>query len=130
MGDETQNAHKTAETLRRQAIERLNSNLTPQLEEPVLSVGTDDGLLLMLKIASAGFAAFCIYVAFRITGDLIVKPDIHDTFVLGIFLAMAGIGFLIWVPKKNQHQYAALLSIFIGVMEIAVNVAIIMKTGS
>lgn len=40
---------------------------------------------------------------------------------------MAGLGFLIWAPKKYQRKYALTLSLFIAILEVAVNVAIILK---
>lgn len=43
---------------------------------------------------------------------------------------MAGFGFLIWAPKKYQRTYTAVLGLFIAILEVAVNVAIILKSSS
>ena len=127
MKNEIQNYGSLAEGLRRQAIACRNNDLASKQDEIELQAPAEDGLLVALKILSAVFGCFCIYVALQITAGLFGNPNAHDAFVLGLFLAMAGIGFLIWAPKKYQRKCAAAISLFIAILEVAVNVAIILK---
>ena len=107
--------------------------LRPTSESPaakILGANADPGLVLAVKIVSTVLGGFCLYAALRMTGDFIAQPDFHGAFLLGLFSAMAAAGFSLWVRQKFQRRYFAVLGIFIGVMELAVNVAIIMKSSS
>lgn len=96
----------------------------------VLGANADPGLVLAVKIVSTVLGGFCLYAALQMMGDFIVQPDFHGAFFLGFFSAIAALGFSFWVPQKFQRRYFAVLGIFIGVMELAVNVVIIMKSSS
>ena len=107
--------------------------LRPTTESPaakVLGASADPGLVLAVKIVSTMLGGFCLYAALRMTGNVIAQPDFHGAFFLGLFLAMAALGFSFWVPQKYQRRYFAVLGIVIGGMELAINLAIIMKFSS
>ena len=104
--------------------------LRPINESPsakVLESTASPELLLAVKIVSAILGLFCLYAAFRMTGSFIAQPDYDGAFFLGLFCVMAALGFALWVPAKYQRRYFGVVGIAVGVMELIVNLAIIIK---
>lgn len=107
-----------------------NQMLRPISESPsakVLNATVQPAIVFVVRVASGALGCLGLYVLFAVVPNFMVQPDFLGALFLGMFISITAAGFALWIPSKYLRGYFAINIIFVSILELVANIAIVMR---